>query len=98
MIKEEWYYLFLSYNTFHLTENGDILFTEAPSGPPLKVTLNAIARDRIEVHWKVGVKMIKVNLSLDDHSLLLNNSQYQPVRSKMTKIHIFTFWLFNQQN
>ena len=90
--------MFLSYNAIHLTENGDIFFNEAPSGPPLNVTLNAIARDRIEVHWKVGVKMIKVNLSLDDHSLLLNNSQYQPVRSKMTKIHIFTFWLFNQQN
>ena len=81
-----------------MTENGDIFFNEAPSGPPLNVKLNAIARDRIEVHWKVGVKMIKVNLSLDDHSLLLNNSQYQPVRSKMTKIHIFTFWLFNQKN
>ena len=92
--------MFLSYNAFHLTENGDIFFNEAPSGPPLNVTLNAIARDRIEVHWKVGVKMIvKVNLPLDDHSLLLNNSQYQPVRSKMTKIHISLFgYLISEYN
>ena len=67
----------MSYNTFHLTENGVILLTEAPSGPPLNVTLNAIARDRIEVHWKVREKMTEVSFGLGDHCLLVNKSQYK---------------------